>query len=144
MTVNSNMLSEKWNKRFEFFEQYGFDLWAQYGVGKSSEFAQAYQKLSSMDKLKISFNFWAFFFGPIYYVILGMWKKAISLTAVTVACLVVIGLLINIDSAPVENYLSLIPGIIFGVMANISFFLHKKGSTSWNPFEIYKPNHKNQ
>ncbi|MEX5897253.1 DUF2628 domain-containing protein [Proteus vulgaris] len=42
-------------------------------------------------------NIWAFFFGFIYFLILGLWRKALTLFAINIAVFTIIGFL------PVNN-----------------------------------------
>jgi hypothetical protein len=37
-----------------------------------------FRELTYWERMRIRFNFWAFIFGPLYYVTKGMWKKAIT------------------------------------------------------------------
>uniref|UniRef100_UPI003F4FEBAF DUF2628 domain-containing protein n=1 Tax=Caballeronia sp. LjRoot34 TaxID=3342325 RepID=UPI003F4FEBAF len=42
------------------------------------------RQLSGKERRTIRSNIWAFLFGPFYYLFLGMWKKAITLTVLFV------------------------------------------------------------
>ncbi|HDS1219196.1 DUF2628 domain-containing protein [Stenotrophomonas sp. TWI143] len=123
-TVDLTHFSPKWQFRFNFYRQHG--------APKEPGFKQAWRALSFGDRLKINLNIFALFFGPIYLLILGMWRKA----------LVVIGIAIGL--AAITMFLPDIVGravfIAFNVLVasstNYSYYLEKvEGRTGWNPFE---------
>ncbi|NHX22235.1 DUF2628 domain-containing protein, partial [Escherichia coli] len=70
-------ISEKWQERFSFFDQYGSP--------KTSEYKAAYKALPFGKRILIGMNIWAFFFGFIYFLILGLWRKALTLFAINIA-----------------------------------------------------------
>lgn len=85
---NNDDLSEKWKLRFQFFNDYGYP-----GVFiQTKEWRDAYRKLPFLKRFKIGFNVFAVFFGIIYLLILGLWKKAI----VCFAILIVISIICSI------------------------------------------------
>jgi uncharacterized protein DUF2628 len=120
-------LPDAWRQRFAFYHAYGLP-------GSSPQARDAYKALPFGTKIRITSNLFAFFFGSLYFVVKGMWRKGISLLAAT---LVVI--------APME--LLGVPGlwintVVFGfaglemAAANYAYYLHVvKGSRSWNPLE---------
>lgn len=118
-------LSPKWQFRFDFFDRHG---------GPSSpEFKPAFKALPSIgDRLKINMNFFAFFFGWIYFFILGLWRKAIVLIGISL----LVGVLAFVLPRMVANGLGVAYSVLVGMIANYAFYLDRvKGSTSWNPFE---------
>ncbi len=77
-------------------------------------------------------NFFAFFFGWIYFFILGLWRKAIVLIGISL----LIGVLSFFLPKMVVNGLGVGYSVLVGMIANYAYYLEvKKGSTSWNPFE---------
>jgi hypothetical protein len=52
-------------------------------------FKQAWKALSFGDRLKINLNFFALFFGAIYLLILGMWRKALVVIGINIALAIV-------------------------------------------------------
>ncbi|KPB31731.1 Uncharacterized protein AC514_0177 [Pseudomonas savastanoi pv. phaseolicola] len=78
----SGHYSDKWKERFAFFEAHG---------GPSAPgFRPALKQLPFLKKVKINFNFFAFFFGPVYLFILGLWKKNLSFIAMIVVVSIVL------------------------------------------------------
>ncbi len=67
-------LSEKWLRRFAVIDKAGRERvrWWRWPEAK---------QLTAKEKRLITLNLWAFVFGPFYYLYLGMWRKAITLTA---------------------------------------------------------------
>ncbi|KLD79255.1 DUF2628 domain-containing protein [Xanthomonas hyacinthi] len=118
-------LSPKWQFRFDFFDRHGGPA--------SPDFKAAFKALPSFgDRLKINMNFFAFFFGWIYFFILGLWRKAIVLIGISL----LIGVLSFFLPGMVVNGLGVGYSVLVGLIANYAFYLdRKKGSTSWNPFE---------
>ncbi|KAF1051873.1 MAG: hypothetical protein GAK43_02213 [Stenotrophomonas maltophilia] len=81
-------LSDTWKFRFAFFEQNGIPGF----LSNSPQFKEAFKALSFMDRIKVAMNYFAFFFGPIYLLILGLWKKALVLFALSIAASVILAL----------------------------------------------------
>lgn len=74
-------VSEKWQFKFGFFAKYGIP-----GLAKNTpECRAAFGALRFNQQRVLAFNFTAFFFSFIYLMILGLWKKAISLCLVGLA-----------------------------------------------------------
>ncbi|MFZ0155665.1 DUF2628 domain-containing protein, partial [Pseudomonas sp.] len=69
--------SEKWQKRFAFFDAHGAPSEPGYKV--------ALKALPFKQRVTINTNIIAFFFGPIYLFVLGLWKKNLTLIAIIVA-----------------------------------------------------------
>lgn len=129
-TISSNdesSLSTKWQQRFKFFDDYG-------GPGQAS-FKRAFRSLSLVERHRILFNWWAFFFGPLYFLRHGLFRRAITLTAVAVSTSLVVVLLGAPDS--------LRRGLGFGVSgmfagsANYALYLKARGKDGWNPVPIF-------
>lgn len=68
-------VSEKWQFKFRFFAEHGIPDLANNG----REARAAFRALSLNQKRILCFNFPAFFFSFLYLLILGLWKKSISL-----------------------------------------------------------------
>jgi len=120
-------ISDKWKLRFAFFEKHG-------GPG-SPDFTPALKELKFSERVKIAANFWAFFFGPIYFLCIGLWKRALVLFALIIAFTILT------SSAPaLGDALGRILGLIIGVVcartANYAYYEKTvKAETSWNPFQ---------
>ncbi|WP_024795162.1 DUF2628 domain-containing protein [Tomitella biformata] len=68
-------VSDKWQFKFRFFAKHGVP-----GLTKTTPETRAeFAKLSLNQRRILAFNFPAFFFSFIYLLILGLWKKAITL-----------------------------------------------------------------
>lgn len=116
--------SPKWQFRFGFFDRYGGP--------KSPEYKQAFKALKFGERIKVQSNFYAFFFGFIYFFILGLWRKALSLVGIVVVLSVVLAFLPDAIGRGVGVGFS----VLASMSANYAYYLDKvKGSRSWNPFE---------
>lgn len=68
-------VSDKWQFKFRFFATHGVP-----GLTKTTPETRAeFGKLSLNQRRILAFNFPAFFFSFIYLLILGLWKKSITL-----------------------------------------------------------------
>lgn len=77
-------LNDKWKFRFDFYEQNGLpSFW-----GMTPAWKAAYKKMTFGQKMKVSMNFFAWFFSIIYLLILGLWKKAILIVALNVVVII--------------------------------------------------------
>jgi hypothetical protein len=127
--VNDPSLNAKWNTRFSFFERFGGP--------NSPRYREELKKLPFRQKLIVNGNFFAFFFGPIYFFILGLWKKGLALLGIQVALIVVLMIL----DAPDALYRGFGTGfsILYMLLVNYSYYLKRvKGRDGWNPFEAMK------
>jgi hypothetical protein len=118
-------LSAKWRERFAFFDQYG--------APSSKEAVAGYRVLPYKKKMLINFNFYALFFGPLYFFLIGLWKSALSLIGLAF----VVGALGGVLHVPdaVFNGVGCAFSFLFGITANYAYYLKKvKGRQSWNPF----------
>lgn len=67
--------SPKWQERFDFFETYG--------APNDPRYKEAVKTLPDFKKkILINANVIAFFFGPIYLFVLGLWKKNLALIGI--------------------------------------------------------------
>jgi hypothetical protein len=125
--------SPKWQERFAFFDQHGGP--------KSPDFKQAFKQLPARKRLLINLNFIAFFFGPIYFFVLGLWKKNLAIIAIIVAisiALTVVFALLGYEEAPkaFNSGMNVVFALMYGLSANYAYYLKQvKGSQGWNPFE---------
>ncbi|MDO5073899.1 MAG: DUF2628 domain-containing protein [Neisseria animaloris] len=130
-------LSGKWQKRFEFFDKYGTNP-------NVLEFKAAIKAVPFMQRNLYLINFIAFFFGFIYFFVLGLWRKNLTLLGITVACSILLDAAIMLFAPDItEHSLNAINrgvgfafAALYALTANRAYYLHKvKGSKSWNPFE---------
>lgn len=70
-------LSKSWQHKFGLLEKVGANHQSIYRAMSTAE----YKALGFRDKQRITFNFWAFVFGPLYYLVKKMWAKGLLLIA---------------------------------------------------------------
>ncbi|MCO4161401.1 DUF2628 domain-containing protein [Citrobacter amalonaticus] len=114
-------LSEKWQARFAFYDQYGLP-----GFWKTPPlYASGYKTLSFSQRMNMGFNVWAFVFSFIYLFYLGLWKKGIT---VLLLFLAVGAISIAYDVSIIGYAIS----ALVGFRANIWFYLLKvKNEQTW-------------
>lgn len=79
-------------------------------------------------------NIWAFFFGFIYFLILGLWRKALTLLAINIAIFTIIGFF-PVNNG-VINAVGIAINILWAITANYAYYLKEtKNDQSWNPFD---------
>lgn len=108
-------LSEKWRLRFAAIEKAGGERtrWWRWPEGKA---------LTRKERRLITSNLWAFVFGPFYYLYLGLWRKAITLSLVALVIDVVLGMAGDALNVPVDNFLWLVSAIMFKQCANVDYY----------------------
>lgn len=81
------------------------------------------KKLEKSMRSSITFNLWAFFFGPIYYLIKGLWKQVITYMLIALA----LGILLAVIDAPdyIFHGVSIGTSVAFATRANISYYKRK-------------------
>lgn len=123
--------SDKWKKRFDFFEEHG--------LPGSREYGQAIKNLKYFQRFPYMFNFYAFFFGLIYFCILGLWKKGLMLVALAIVSQMLVGVaevIFNANLDHISRGLGIAYSAACASVANSAYYLRKiKGSDNWNPFE---------
>ncbi|MBB3226195.1 hypothetical protein FHW69_000785 [Luteibacter sp. Sphag1AF] len=119
-------ISEKWKKRFAFFDQYG--------APNAPAYKDELKKLPFGEKILINANVWSFFFGPLAIAIMGPWRKALSLLGIIIA----VSIVLAVVGAPPAASRGLGVGFNFlcAICTNYAVYLKKvKGQDGWNPFE---------
>lgn len=131
--MSEKQLSPKWQTRFDHFTSVE--------TMSKEERKATYRKAP----LVVKFNCFAFFFGFIYFLILGLWRKGLTLLGLNILISALAFIIFqNIDtSSYIDQKVSSIIMIAFSVIhaqtANLAYYLHiKKGSKSWNPYEGWK------
>lgn len=87
------------------------------------------RELQSGERMRVMFNWLAFFFGPIYYLIKGLWQQAVSYFAISI---VVIVLLEVMGFEALSRYVGIGFSAVYATRANVSYY--KKvvlGESSW-------------
>jgi len=108
-------LSEKWQRRFAAIEKAGGERtrWWRWPEAK---------QLTSKERRLITSNLWAFVFGPFYYLYLGMWRKAITLTLVALVIDLILGMAGDALNVPVDNFLWIVSAVMFKQCANVDYY----------------------
>ncbi|MDH6195098.1 hypothetical protein M2272_001727 [Mycobacterium frederiksbergense] len=120
-------LSPSWQKRFDFFTAYGLP-------NSTPEAKAAYKALPFGARFQIASNFLAFFFGPIYFFVKGMWRKGLTLLGIEVAASVILAVL-NVPDGMFRGAGIGLAAIAM-TTANYAYYLHvTQHSQSWNLFE---------
>ncbi|PHM31153.1 DUF2628 domain-containing protein [Xenorhabdus innexi] len=132
--MDTSKYTKTWQERFEFFEKNG--------APSSKEHQAAFKKLSFSKRTKINMNFFAFFFGLLYFIALGMWKKGLAILGVGIVIFIIffiVSIIVPISPETanlISTGLSFAIAGIYAVTANYSYYLKEaKGDDSWNPFK---------
>jgi hypothetical protein len=131
--TQTTTLSPIWQTRFDFFRRYGSPGSA------SKETRQALRSMGFWKNYRISQNFLAFLFGPVYFAIKGMWRQALTFLLVGFGVVTTLSLLGV--SGGVFRAVGFGFSFMYSITANYAFFRHVNGERSWNPFAgLWKKN----
>lgn len=119
-------LSPIWQERFAFFQRYGSP------GSVSKETRQALRAMGLWRNIRVSQNFLAYLFGPIYFAVKGMWRQA--LTFLLVGAGVATALFLLGASDGVVSGVNVGFHFLYSTTANYAYFRHVNGERSWNPF----------
>lgn len=110
--IDSLPVSDTWKRRFHAIDKAG-------GVTLPH-----LKTMSAVDRAGFSMiNFLAFFFGPIYYIIKGMWKKGLAMFAVgVIAVFILLMILALIGMERFGNMIGIGVSVMFGMRANIDYY----------------------
>lgn len=103
-------IPESWRTKFALMEKAG-------GVKMPR-----IKELSFSERMKLLSNVWAFLFGPIYYLIKGLWKKAIVYFAISIVLFVVLDRVFAAMGMRDSAFLNFIGPAIFAARANIDYY----------------------
>lgn len=104
-------VSNSWKQKFRLMEKAG-------GPKQPN-----LKSLAAGERFKIGFNILAFLFGPLYYLVKGMWKKALSLFCVCLVAIVAVGVILElVGLGHVGNALGYGAAAVFAVRANIDYY----------------------
>ena len=116
-------LSEAWQRRFAFFESYGSPF--------QPAAAKALRALPLGPQLSISFNLWAFIFGPIYFAVVGVWRRGVTLMAVAVVLSLALD---HLFGDAVSRAFGFGAAAVFATTVNYYRFIKvTQGRDEWNP-----------
>ncbi|MCW7548388.1 DUF2628 domain-containing protein [Photorhabdus sp. APURE] len=130
--MDKSQYSEKWQTRFAFFEQNG--------APKTPEHKAAMKAEPSMRRVLLNMNFIAFFFGFIYFFVLGLWRKNLVLLGIAVVVMMILGVMKGVLGIELPLAANLAVQFAFAAIwsttANYAYYLKETvNSQSWNPFE---------
>jgi len=119
-------LSALWQRRFEFYALSGSPF--------SRSGRDAYGALSAGDRLELGFNWWAFFFGILYYIFLGITKRGVGLAAISLIFWLI---LLSVDASTWwMRAHAIATQTVFGGMANYYYFIRiTRGRDEWDPLK---------
>lgn len=122
----------KWQERFAFFDAHG--------APNAPGYKPALKQLPYGKKVLVNFNIIAFFFGPIYLFVLGLWKKNLTVIGIIIAVSIVIDILFGLAGRevprPVDVGLNVGFNVLYGLITNYAYYLkERKGEQGWNPFK---------
>jgi len=108
-------LPEKWRRRFAAIDKAGGEhtRWWRWPNAKA---------LTRKEKRLITSNLWAFVLGPFYYLYLGMWRKAITLSLVALAIDAILGAAGDALNIPLDHFLWLVSAVMFKQCANVDYY----------------------
>ncbi|MFJ3485563.1 DUF2628 domain-containing protein [Pseudomonas sp. NPDC090202] len=124
--------SAKWQERFDFFDTFG--------APNDPRYKAELKTLPFRRKLLVNANFIAFFFGPIYLFVLGLWKKNLALLGcmfLLYTALIVIFAIVGMEfPKALDNGLGFGFSILYAIATNYAYYLKEvKGEQGWNPFK---------
>lgn len=109
--IASLPVSESWKTKFRLIEKAG-------GVKQ-----QNFKALAFGERMKIAFNILGFLFGPIYYIVKGMWKKGLALFALCFIAVFVVALVLElVGLGHLANAVGYAVAAVFAVRANIDYY----------------------
>jgi hypothetical protein len=108
--------SEIWRRRFAAIEKAGGE-----GVRWGRRLPNARQ-LTWEDRGLMYANIWGFVFGPFYYLFLGMWRKAITLTLVVLVIDLILVMAVYALNFPIDDYFWIVPSLLFSQGANLAYY----------------------
>ncbi len=124
---SSSGLSASWQKRFAFFDLHGSPF--------SKEATLASRELKFGERSTIFFNIWAMLFGIVYFVVIGIPKRGITLLAIALGLAMVLwGFETFFDYSPTWYWFGL--WAIYGGTANYYYYIKvRQGRDEWNPLK---------
>ncbi|MCU8092593.1 DUF2628 domain-containing protein [Shewanella sp. SM20] len=126
-------LSKGWQKVFAEFDLRQADKLGYFASAKSP----AHTSRPKMEQFKgnylVGFNMLAFFFGPLYYMVKGMWKKGIYLTVfLSIFNIVFLGIFSFITDKDLTPLTGIINSVICASIAHYDYYrYYKLGETIW-------------
>lgn len=131
-TSHSKQYSAKWQERFAFFDTNG--------APGTASYKSALKALPFGKRVLVNTNIIAFFFGFIYFFVLGLWRKNLALVGIAFAVGIVLGVIEMVLGgalpAAVNTIVNIVLALMWALTANYAYYLKEvKGLNGWNPFE---------
>ncbi|ATD72817.1 MULTISPECIES: DUF2628 domain-containing protein [Gordonia] len=124
--LRDHAVPPSWHSRFAFFDAYG--------PPADPPSREAMKHLPFGQRVRITFNPLAFFFGPIYFAVKGMWRKGLMLFGLTLVFNALL-LALNVPSS-FDMAIACGVGALYATTANYAWYLHvRNDNRSWNIFE---------
>jgi hypothetical protein len=122
--IDEARLSPVWRERFQLIDQHG--------MPNTRAYSEAMRNVAFWDRTRHVLAPLAFVLGPFYFLYLGLWRPAISLTGATIAYSFVL------DALQVPNSFDrvawVIPAVAFAWTCIPLYYLRvRRGIHSWNP-----------
>lgn len=123
----------KWQERFNFFDTYG--------APNDPRYKPALKALPTFGKkILINTNIIAFFFGPIYLFVLGLWKKNLALIGIMILVYVALSIIFAVLGMAfpraLDNGIAVGFSFMYAILTNYAYYLKEvKGEQGWNPFK---------
>ena len=122
-TQASAQLSESWRRTFASIEKAGGPK------------LPNVRNLTSAEKQRVSYNILAFLFAFIYYIVKGMWRKAITLFVLCLVGTLILEVILHamkVDQMYIDIMNWAVTGVVFGVRANIDYYKKiELGDNGW-------------
>ncbi|WP_181393006.1 DUF2628 domain-containing protein [Stenotrophomonas sp. HMWF023] len=127
--MKNKQYSDKWQKRFAFFEQHG--------APSDPGFRPALKALPNWrDRNLIAVNRWVLFFAPIYMATHGLWKKLLSWIALALIAGIVCAMLPDSIAPVISRCINIALSILAALSVNYAYYQKEKlGIQTWNPIE---------
>ncbi len=130
--MNNPETRPKWRERFAFFEANG--------PLTSPKAREAFKALPRGKQRLINMNWLGFFFGPFYFLRLGMWRRAVTLWGIMLASIVIEMLFEATTGIDIPSYVDWGIngglGVLYAMSVNYSYYLKEiKGDNGWHPFK---------
>lgn len=123
-SFNNKHYPQVWVDRFNFFKLHG--------APNTKGFVTELKALPFGKKMRVNFNWLAFFFGPIYFFIKGMWQGAITLIMI----IIIAAIICSLTPSYVGSVLNFAFSFMCGMVANYTFY--RKEVLGEDDFNIFK------
>lgn len=128
-----NKYNNKWQMRFEHFNHIYEPGTGYFSLIKSPSSKLRLKAMGVLDQNKINFNFWALFFGPLWYMTRGMAFKGLLVALIMSICFFANA--VFVQGGVIGIALGWLPALIFASRANYDYYLSEiHGISKWQGF----------